>query len=52
MFAFVPLLVWWATGDWRDAWVAAKGYARAMGVILALGLILSAGGLVAMFLST
>jgi hypothetical protein len=33
MFSLVPLATWAATGRWRDAWRAAKGYAFALAIM-------------------
>lgn len=47
MVMLVPLIVWGGTGDWRHALHALKEYLRVMGAIVAVGLILTIGALLA-----
>ena len=37
MFAIVPLYIWGATGDWRQAVTAGRQYLKIMGAFLLIG---------------
>lgn len=41
LFSIVPLAAWAATGRWRAAVEAAKGYGRAMGLLLVLAAVIA-----------
>lgn len=41
MFSLVPLTAWAARGRWQDAWEAAKGYSKVMGLMVGAAAVLA-----------